>query len=47
MSVNGRSVIVFWQMSAMTSGEAYFATPGNLARFVLIDFPRREKSRVR
>jgi Ca-activated chloride channel family protein len=35
------------QMSAMTSGKAYFATPGNLTQFVLIDFLRRRKSRVR
>jgi Ca-activated chloride channel family protein len=35
------------QMSAMTSGKAYFATPGNLTQFVLIDFLRRKKSRVR
>ncbi len=31
----------------MTGGKAYFATPGNLTQFVLIDFPRRKKSRVR
>ena len=35
------------QMTAMTSGKAYFATPGNLSQFVLIDFLRRKKSRVR
>src|SRR5919112_1472634 len=35
------------QMSAMTSGKAYFATPGNLTQFVLIDFLKRKKSRVR
>ncbi len=35
------------EMSAMTSGKAYFATPGNLTQFVLIDFLRRRKSRVR
>jgi len=35
------------QMSAMTSGKAYFANPGNLSQFVLIDFLRRKKSRVR
>ena len=35
------------QMSAMTSGKAYFATPGNLSQFVLIDFLKRKKSRVR
>jgi Ca-activated chloride channel family protein len=34
------------QMTAMTSGKAYFATPGNLTQFVLIDFLRRRKSRV-
>src|SRR5256886_8800292 len=35
------------QMSQMTSGKAYFATPGNLTQFVLIDFLRRKKSRVK
>ena len=35
------------QMTAMTSGKAYFATPGNLSQFVLIDFLRRKKSRVK
>ena len=35
------------QVSAMTSGKAYFATPGNLTQFVLIDFLRRKKSRVK
>lgn len=35
------------QMSAMTHGKAYFATPGNLSQFVLIDFLKRKKSRVR
>ena len=35
------------QMTAMTNGKAYFATPGNLSQFVLIDFLRRKKSRVR
>ena len=35
------------QMSAMTSGKAYFATPGNLTQFVLIDFLKRKKSRVK
>ena len=29
------------QMSAMTNGKAYFANPGNLSQFVLIDFLRR------
>jgi Ca-activated chloride channel family protein len=35
------------QMTQMTSGKAYFATPGNLSQFVLIDFLKRKKSRVR
>jgi Ca-activated chloride channel family protein len=35
------------QMTAMTNGKAYFATPGNLTQFVLIDFLRRRKSRVK
>src|SRR5918997_1192378 len=35
------------QVSAMTSGKAYFATPGNLTQFVLIDFLKRKKSRVK
>jgi len=35
------------QMSAMTNGKAYFATPGNLTQFVLIDFLKRRKSRVK
>ncbi|HEX6624663.1 MAG TPA: VWA domain-containing protein [Pyrinomonadaceae bacterium] len=35
------------QMTQMTSGKAYFATPGNLTQFVLIDFLKRKKSRVR
>ena len=35
------------QMTAMTNGKAYFATPGNLTQFVLIDFLRRRKSKVR
>jgi Ca-activated chloride channel family protein len=35
------------KMSAMTNGKAYFATPGNLSQFVLIDFLKRKKSRVR
>src|SRR5437588_2353625 len=35
------------QMSQMTSGKAYFATPGNLTQFVLIDFLKRKKSRVK
>jgi Ca-activated chloride channel family protein len=35
------------QMTQMTAGKAYFATPGNLSQFVLIDFLKRKKSRVR
>ncbi len=35
------------QMTAMTNGKAYFATPGNLSQFVLIDFLKRKRSRVR
>lgn len=35
------------QMSAMTNGKAYFANPGNLSQFVLIDFLRRRTSRVK
>src|SRR6201988_1021571 len=35
------------QMSAMTNGKAYFANPGNLSQFVLIDFLRRRTKRVR
>ncbi len=35
------------QMTAMTHGKAYFATPGNLSQFVLIDFLKRKRSRVR
>ena len=35
------------QMTQMTSGKAYFATPGNLSQFVLIDFLKRKKSRVK
>jgi Ca-activated chloride channel family protein len=35
------------EMTAMTSGKAYFATPGNLSQFVLIDFLKRRKSRVK
>jgi len=35
------------QMSAMTNGKAYFANPGNLSEFVLIDFLRRRTRRVR
>src|SRR3989442_4655236 len=35
------------QMTAMTNGKAYFANPGNLSQFVLIDFLRRRTSRVK
>ena len=35
------------QMSAMTNGKAYFANPNNLSQFVLIDFLRRRKSRIK
>ncbi|MBA3439770.1 MAG: VWA domain-containing protein [Pyrinomonadaceae bacterium] len=35
------------QMTGMTRGKAYFATPGNLSQFVLIDFMKRKQSRVR
>ncbi len=35
------------QMTAMTNGKAYFATPGNLSQFVLIDFLRRKTRRVK
>jgi Ca-activated chloride channel family protein len=35
------------QMTAMTNGKAYFANPSNLSQFVLIDFMRRRKSRVK
>ncbi|MBA2502324.1 MAG: VWA domain-containing protein [Pyrinomonadaceae bacterium] len=35
------------QMSQMTNGKAYFATPGNLTQFVLIDFLKRKTSRVK
>jgi Ca-activated chloride channel family protein len=35
------------QMTAMTSGKAYFANPNNLSQFVLIDFLRRRTSNVR
>src|SRR5260370_27209503 len=34
------------QMTAMTSGKAYFATPGNLSQFLLIDFLPRKSRRV-
>ncbi|HMF55964.1 MAG TPA: VWA domain-containing protein [Pyrinomonadaceae bacterium] len=35
------------QMSAMTNGKAYFANPNNLSQFVLIDFMKRRRSRVK
>jgi Ca-activated chloride channel family protein len=35
------------EMTAMTNGKAYFANPENLSQFVLIDFLRRRRSRVR
>ena len=35
------------QMSAMTNGKAYFANPGNLSQFVLIDFLRRRTRKVK
>jgi Ca-activated chloride channel family protein len=35
------------EMTAMTNGKAYFANPGNLSQFVLIDFMRRRKSTVK
>ena len=35
------------QMTAMTNGKAYFANPNNLSQFVLIDFLRRRKSRIK
>jgi Ca-activated chloride channel homolog len=35
------------QMTAMTNGKAYFANPANLSQFVLIDFLRRRKSKVK
>jgi Ca-activated chloride channel family protein len=35
------------EMTAMTNGKAYFANPSNLSQFVLIDFLRRKKSRVK
>ena len=35
------------QMTAMTNGKAYFANPGNLSQFVLIDFLRRRTSRIK
>jgi Ca-activated chloride channel homolog len=35
------------QMTAMTNGKAYFANPSNLSQFVLIDFLKRRRSRVK
>lgn len=35
------------QMTAMTSGKAYFANPNNLSQFVLIDFLRRRTTKIR
>ena len=35
------------EMTAMTNGKAYFANPANLSQFVLIDFMRRRKSKVK
>ena len=35
------------QMTAMTDGKAYFANPGNLSQFVLMDFLRRRTSRIK
>lgn len=35
------------QMTAMTSGKAYFANPNNLTQFVLMDFLKRRTSRVK
>jgi len=35
------------EMTAMTNGKAYFANPANLSQFLLIDFLRRRKSRVK
>jgi len=35
------------EMTAMTNGKAYFANPGNLSQFVLIDFMRRRTSKVK
>jgi uncharacterized protein with von Willebrand factor type A (vWA) domain len=33
------------QMTARTNGKAYFANPGNLSQFVLIDFLLRRTRR--
>jgi Ca-activated chloride channel homolog len=35
------------EMTAMTSGKAYFANPNNLSQFVLMDFLKRRTSRVK
>ena len=35
------------EMTAMTSGKAYFANPSNLSQFVLMDFLKRRTSRVK
>jgi len=35
------------EMTAMTNGKAYFANPSNLSQFVLIDFLKRRRSRVK
>ncbi len=35
------------QMTAITSGKAYFANPNNLSQFVLLDFLRRRTSKIR
>jgi Ca-activated chloride channel family protein len=35
------------KMSGMTNGKAYFANPGNLTEFVLMDFLKRRTSRVK
>jgi Ca-activated chloride channel family protein len=35
------------RMTAMTNGKAYFANPGNLTEFVLMDFLKRRTSRVK
>jgi Ca-activated chloride channel family protein len=35
------------QMTAMTRGKAYFANPGNLSQFVLMDFMKRRTKQVR
>ncbi|GAC1446139.1 MAG: VWA domain-containing protein [Pyrinomonadaceae bacterium] len=34
------------QMTQMTNGKAYFATPGNLSQFVLIDFLKRNERKA-